>query len=121
LKDIIQEMIEQCDEVLPKILAIIKQVFEHKEELQKVWISKNNLSRLSNHYLKDRKTFSEKGIALNIFKEKKTGEDRVSIPDYISLADLRNILESIEYISQSDIEEEKREYFFKSHRENMRN
>jgi len=46
--------------------------------------------------------------------------DNFSIPKYISLKDFKEMLEKVEFIDYSDIEENKRNYFFKKYFEEKR-
>ena len=109
LKETIQEMLGKSNIFLAEITTILQQIFENEEELDKVWISKTSLSRLSNRYLKNWFAFAEKGVTLKIFKENKKGEEKITVPAHVSLAEVREILESV-----------KEEELFKPHREERR-
>ncbi|MDR2189938.1 MAG: hypothetical protein LBP53_01820 [Candidatus Peribacteria bacterium] len=121
LKNALTTMIARCDTYLPRIVSLIIESWQNEEELTSLWISKNSLSRLSNRYLKNRYAFAEQGIALKIFKENKKDEEKVNIPAYVSLAEVKQILEHIPYEDQSSLEKDKRNYLFKPHLEEQRN
>ncbi|MDR2541682.1 MAG: hypothetical protein LBD11_08325 [Candidatus Peribacteria bacterium] len=57
---------------------------------------------------------------MKIFKENKKGDEKINIPEYVSLSELKQILEAIVYVNQDSIEKEKKNYFFKSHLEEER-
>ncbi len=121
-KWILEKIIDSSKENIPKIVEVLKNVFE-SNELDNIYISKNNLSFISNRYFSNWYAVAEEWVKLKVFKKKKSSEewDDFKIPKYISLQDLKNILKNIEYADNSEVEEDKRIYFFKKHFEENRN
>ncbi len=121
-KETLRKIIDTSVENVPLIVSELTKVFE-SNELDKIWISKNKLNFLSNRYFSNWYAVAEKGVQLKVFKPKKKSEewDDYSIPSFISLQDFKQILEEILYIDNSEIDEDKRVYFFKKHLEENRN
>ena len=124
-KSILEKLINSSKKNIPIIIEKLKNIFENDEkELEKIWISKNNLNFISNRYFSNWYILAEKWVELKVFskKSKKDLEDgeNFSIPKYISLKDFKEMLEKVEFIDYSDIEENKRNYFFKKYFEEKR-
>lgn len=121
-KWILDTIIDASKENIPKIVEKLKNIFE-SDKLDTMYISKNNLTFISNRYFSNWYTVSEKWAELKIFKKKKSREewDDFQVPKYISLQELKNILEKIEFVDNAWVDEDKRIYFFKKHFEEKRN
>ncbi len=122
LKSEIVKFVDLSKEYNPKIRKLIESIFKGEYELNKIWIAKNQLTWISNIFFTSWFTINEVGVQQKIFtkSKKKDGEEKITIPAYVSLAQLKSILESIEYVDQSNIEENQRTYLFKPHYEIQR-
>ena len=111
LVDEIRKIIEFSQEYNPKVIDLLHTIFTENEELDKIRIAKSNVNFLSNKYFSNWYAIAEEWQKQWIFKKDK--ED-IKIPAYITLQDVKNILENIVHVDQSDMAEEQRNYLFKS-------
>lgn len=123
LHKIFDEYFSLCDNQLPQIQLTIKNFFDNQQDLEKIWISKANLNWISNIFFANWSSINDMWLKLEIFGKKKDSnkERQIKIPEYVSLADLKNILENVKIEDQSEVEEEKRVYLFKKQFEEKRN
>ncbi len=124
LYKIIDEYLIFCDTRLPCIQKTISDFFSSLDDLDKIWISEANLSRISNKFFSSRSTIKDTWCKLGIFKttkDRETKEEKTILPKYISLENLKQILENTRIEDQGQIEEEKRIYLFKKELEEKRN
>lgn len=115
LEQTIAEYMALCDQQVPKIQKTITDFFGGMEQLDKVWISKVHLTWLSNKFFANWYMVSEQWQALGVFSKKKDSnkERQVKVPDYVSLADLKSILENVVIPDQTGVEEDKKITLFK--------
>jgi len=80
----------------------MESVFTLGCELDKIWVSKNALSMISNKYFSNRYTIQEKALDMGIFEKNKDkkAEEQIKIPTWINLLQLKEVLENIAYVEQ---------------------
>ena len=122
LKNEIKKFIKYSNEYNPLIKEFIKEILEKQIDLDKIWISKSSLNWISNIFFASWFAMNEIWLEQWLFKKKKNkdGDEEIKIPEYVSLEQIKNLLEAVEYIDQSDLEEEKRMYLFKKDYEHQR-
>ena len=116
-------MIRETDQRIPEFNKLLEQIFEEKVDLSQIFFSKTSLNIISNRYFSSWHTLLEKGVELKLFKFKKNDEESFKLPAYLSLAELKELLESVPFqmAEKADADEEKHHQasLFKLQRENL--
>ena len=102
-------MIRETDQRIPEFNRLLGQIFEEKVDLSQIFLSKTALNIISNRYFSSWHTLLEKGAELKLFKFKKNDEESFKLPAYLSLAELKELLESVPFqtVEKADTAEEK--------------
>ena len=90
-------MIAETDQRIPEFKRLLAQIFEQKADLSQIFLSKTALNIISNRYFSSWHTLLEKGVELKLFKFKKNDEESFKLPAYLSLAELKELLESVPF------------------------
>ena len=90
-------MIRETDQRIPEFNKLLEQIFEEKADLSQIFLSKIALNIISNRYFSSWYTLLEKGVELKLFKFKKNDEERFQLPAYLSLTELKELLESVPF------------------------
>ena len=100
-------MIRETDQRLPEFNKLLAQIFEEKADLSQIFLSKTALNIISNRYFSSWHTLLEKGVELKLFKFKKNDEESFKLPAYLSLAELKELLEAVPFqtVEKSDTAE----------------
>ena len=108
-QEILHIMIRETDQRIPEFNRLLGQIFEEKVDLSQIFLSKTSLNIISNRYFSSWHTLLEKGADLKLFKFKKNDEESFKLPAYLSLAELKELLESVPFqkAEKSDTAEEK--------------
>ena len=101
-------MITETDQRIPEFNKLLEQIFEEKTDLSQIFLSKTALNIISNRYFSSWHTLLEKGVELKLFKFKKNDEESFKLPAYLSLAELKELLEAVPFqtAEKSDTAEE---------------
>ena len=101
-------MIRETDQRIPEVKKLLEPIFEGKADLSQIFLSKTALNIISNRYFSSWHTLLEKGVELKLFKFKKNDEERFQLPAYLSLAELKELLEALplQTVEKSDTDEE---------------
>ena len=101
-------MIAETDQRIPEFNKLLEQIFEEKADLSQIFLSKTSLNIISNRYFSSWHTLLEKGVELKLFKFKKNDEESFKLPAYLSLAELKELLEAVPFQTpeKSDTDEE---------------
>ena len=100
-------MIAETDQRILEFKRLLAQIFEQKADLSQIFLSKTALNIISNRYFSSWHTLLEKGVELRLFKFKKNDEESFKLPAYLSLAELKELLESVPFqtVEKSDTTE----------------
>ena len=90
-------MIRETDQRIPEFNKLLEQIIEEKADLSQIFLSKTALNIISNRYFSSWHTLLEKGVELKLFKFKKNDEESFKLPAYLSLAELKELLESVPF------------------------
>lgn len=90
-------MIAETDQRIPEFKKLLEPIFEGKADLSQIFLSKTALNIISNRYFSSWHTLLEKGVELKLFKFKKNDEESFKLPAYLSLAELKELLESVPF------------------------
>lgn len=116
-------MIREIDQRIPEFNRLLGKIFEEKVDLSQIFLSKISLNIISNRYFSSWHTLLEKGAELKLFKFKKNDEESFKLPAYLSLAELKELLESVPFqtVEKADTAEEKHHQvsLLKLQRENL--
>lgn len=122
-QETLHTMIRETDQRIPEFNKLLEQIFEEKVDLSQIFFSKTSLNIISNRYFSSWHTLLEKGVELKLFKFKKNDEESFKLPAYLSLAELKELLESAPFqmAEKADADEEKHHQasLFKLQRENL--
>lgn len=120
LTDTIDNLITEANEKNLKISELLTQIGTDQDiDYDTIWISKSALTNISNRYFSSWYLLQEKASELKIFGYKKNDEDPYKVPLYISLGQLKQLLENIVILQSED--EDKQQYLFKKHFEVNKN
>ena len=90
-------MIRETDQRIPEFKKLLESIFEEKTDLSQIFLSKTALNIISNRYFSSWHTLLEKGVELKLFKFKKNDEESFKLPAYLSLAELKELLEAVPF------------------------
>ena len=90
-------MIAETDQRIPEFKRLLAQIFEQKADLSQIFLSKTALNIISNRYFSSWHTLLEKGVELKLFKFKKNDEESFKLPAYLSLTELKELLEAVPF------------------------
>ena len=90
-------MIRETDQRIPEVKKLLEPIFEGKADLSQIFLSKTALNIISNRYFSSWHTLLEKGVELKLFKFKKNDEESFKLPTYLSLAELKELLEAVPF------------------------
>ena len=90
-------MIRETDQRIPEFNKLLEQIIEEKADLSQIFLSKTALNIISNRYFSSWNTLLEKGVELKLFKFKKNDEESFRLPAYLSLAELKELLEAVPF------------------------
>jgi len=96
-KKMLHTMIAETDQRIPESNKLLAQIFEEKADLSQIFLSKTALNIISNRYFSSWHTLLEKGVELKLFKFKKNDEESFKLPAYLSLAELKELLEAVPF------------------------
>lgn len=92
---VMEQFIEQTNVKLPLMEQLFMQLSSGIFDLNQLFFSKSALNQLSNRYFANRHLLLEKGVELKLFKYQKNAEESYKLPAYVSLAQLKVLLESL--------------------------
>lgn len=100
-------MIAETDQRIPEFNKLLESIFEENADLSQIFLSKTSLNIISNRYFSSWHTLLEKGVELKLFKFKKNDEESFKLPAYLSLAELKELLEAVPFqtVEKSDTAE----------------
>ena len=90
-------MIRETDQRIPEFKKLLESIFEEKTDISQIFLSKPALNIISNRYFSSWHTLLEKGVELKLFKFKKNDEESFKLPSYLSLAELKELLEAVPF------------------------
>lgn len=90
-------MIAETDQRIPEFNKLLESIFEENSDLSQIFLSKTSLNIISNRYFSSWHTLLEKGVELKLFKFKKNDEESFKLPAYLSLAELKELLEAVPF------------------------
>ena len=90
-------MIAETDQRIPEFNKLLESIFEENADLSQIFLSKTALNIISNRYFSSWHTLLEKGVELKLFKFKKNDEECFQLPAYLSLAELKELLEAVPF------------------------
>lgn len=90
-------MIAETDQRIPEFNKLLEPIFEGKTDLSQIFLSKTALNIISNRYFSSWHTLLEKGVELKLFKFKKNDEESFKLPAYLSLTELKELLEAVPF------------------------
>lgn len=113
-QELMQQFLQLSSERLPKMQDLLTHLASETTDLHQIFLSKTALNQLSNRYFVNWHLLLEKGVVLGIFKYKKNDEESYKLPQYVSLAQLKMVLDAL----PAQIEDEERTFgLFKAQRE----
>ena len=96
-KKMLHTMIAETDQRIPEFNKLLESIFEENADLSQIFLSKTSLNIISNRYFSSWHTLLEKGVELKLFKFKKNDEESFKLPAYLSLAELKELLEAVPF------------------------
>ena len=90
-------MIAETDQRIPEFNKLLESIFEENADLSQIFLSKTSLNIISNRYFSSWNTLLEKGVELKLFKFKKNDEESFKLPAYLSLTELKELLEAVPF------------------------
>lgn len=115
LKDTLENLITQADSKHLQMKKLLDAICNRQVNIDEILISKTAISAISNRYFASWSLLQEKAVEYKIFSYKKNAEDPYSIPSYMSLWQLKQLLENIDISKSENIETQ--QYLFKKHLE----
>ncbi len=113
-QELMPQFLQLSSERLPEMQKLLADFASETADLNQIFLSKSALNQLSNRYFANWHLLLEKGVELGIFKYKKNEEESYKLPQYVSLAQLKTVLDAL----PAQIEQEERSFgLFKTQRE----
>ncbi len=95
LQKTVQLVLTETDQRVKKIAAFFAMLKQEDLDLSQIFLSKSAFNQLSNRYFANWHLLLEKGVEHKLFAYKKNDEEKFKLPAYISLAQLKLLLESL--------------------------
>lgn len=96
--DLLDKTLKETDERLSHFIWLLDQIWGEEADISQIFLSKSALTLISNRYFASWYTLLEKWWELWFFNYcKKDDEESYKLPSYLSLADLKSILEAIPF------------------------